>query len=112
MGTHSLIIVSNNSGHIYTIIYQQFDGYLNGVGIHLTNFLSGFKIGTFTFIISNNYFVNGLSDMGRNKIANGAGCLAAQIVAHFKTEPGGTYLESLGSRSLTELFKSEGFLFF
>ena len=37
---------------------------------------------------------NGLS-LGENSgLANGAGCLAAQLVAHFKTDAGGFYIEA------------------
>jgi hypothetical protein len=63
-------------------MYRQMDGYPTGHGQDLFDFLKDFSI------------VNGLSgDPG--KIANGAGCLAAQIVAHFKTAPGGIYLSDM-----------------
>lgn len=84
MGTRSLTIVRNGfedkAPRIVTI-YSQNDGYPEGVGKELCDFLSKIKI------------VNGMRGFEAN-IANGVGCLAAQLVAHLKTEPGGIYLES------------------
>jgi len=55
-------------------MYRQMDGYPDGHGIELKEFLDGYKL------------VNGISGDAAEykKIANGAGCLAAQLVAHFK----------------------------
>jgi hypothetical protein len=52
------------------------DGYPDGHGQELADFLDGFKI------------VNGISTEDRDfpKVANGMGCLAAQVIAHFKTD--------------------------
>ncbi|WP_196300473.1 hypothetical protein, partial [Streptococcus pneumoniae] len=64
-------------------MYRQFDGYPSGHGKELAEFLTGIKM------------VNGISrDDEKQRIANGAGCLAAQIVEHFKREngAGGIYL--------------------
>jgi hypothetical protein len=61
-------------------MYRQFDGYPTGHGADLAKFLTGMKM------------VNGLGAGNPKKIANGAGCLAAQLVAHFKDGPGGIYL--------------------
>lgn len=80
MGTRSLTVVQDEHKRRYLVMYRQFDGYPSGHGQELAEFLKGIIV------------VNGISgDMA--KIANGAGCLAAQIVAHFKTEPGGIYIE-------------------
>lgn len=35
--------------------------------------------------------------MGDKKVANGYGCLAAQLVKHLKTEPGGIYIYPVDS---------------
>jgi hypothetical protein len=68
-------------------MYRQFDGYPSGHGKELAEFLKPMEI------------VNGLRPgAAENKIANGAGCLAAQMVAHFKDEPGGIYLQSVTNR--------------
>lgn len=61
-------------------MYRQMDGYPSGHGKELAEFLTGRAI------------TNGI---GEHNTANGAGCLAAQIVAHFKgpsLDPGGIYL--------------------
>lgn len=79
MGTRSnTIIIDGNT--VIANMYRQFDGYPLGHGRELFKFLEPL------------YLVNGLGmeTMGQ---ANGLGCLAAQMVAHFKTEPGGIYLE-------------------
>lgn len=87
MGTHSLIImrVKNPNGTyiIYAVLYQQYDGSPEGVGVgsKLFNFLNNMKI------------VNGIrSSYADQKVANGAGDLFAQIVGLFKTQVGGVYL--------------------
>jgi len=68
-----------------------YDGYPTGHGAELKEFLGPFEV------------VNGLSgDYKARKVANGAGCLAAQLIAHFKTEPGGIYLEPAGARDMGE----------
>ena len=56
--------------------------------------------------------MNGLSG-DEGLVFNGMGCLAAAMVAHFKTEPGGIYLYPPGSRDCGEeyiykVFKNDG----
>ena len=83
MGTRSLTRVIENYGEReYRLInmYQQFDGYPDGVGLELAEFLEGFTV------------VNGIGSQTPKKAANGMGCLAAQIVKHFKDSIGGTYM--------------------
>ena len=94
MGTRSLTRVIDRQkdlslakGHLaknvrksYINMYRQFDGYIEGMGVDLAEFLLPFTI------------VNGISLNENRKIANGSGCLAAQLVSHFKEEPGGIYL--------------------
>ena len=83
-------------------IYQQYDGYIEGVGLEYANFLKDIKI------------VNGLGrerDLG--KVANGAHCLAAQLIAHLKTEAGYVYLYPLdtidvGEEYIYTLYPKEG----
>ena len=84
MGTRSLTKVIED-GQILVNMYRQFDGYPSGHGRELFNFLENMTM------------VNGISMEETRRIANGAGCLAAQIVAHFKKEPGGIYLHPPGS---------------
>ena len=78
MGTHCLTII-HDDGEPLLCLYRQHDGYLSGHGVELAKFLDGMKI------------VNGLG-LERKRVANGAGCLAAQMIAKFKTEPGQFYI--------------------
>lgn len=95
MGTRSLIImrVQNRDGtyRIWCVIYQQFDGYVDGVGTRLINFLSKVRM------------VNGIP-MGKDttNMANGAGCLFAQIITHFKAGVGGCYISIPDEEDLEE----------
>ena len=61
-------------------MYRQYDGYISGHGQDLAQFLEHFTI------------VNGIGLDDKRKIANGMGCLAAQLIAHFKDCPGNIYL--------------------
>ena len=90
MGTRSLTEVKSNR-HVLCTMYRQMDGYPTGHGAELLKRFGRTKL------------VNGL---GRDDsdIANGMGCLAAQIVAHFKNKPGGVYLEPSGCRNVGEEF--------
>jgi hypothetical protein len=78
MGTRSLTYVYDGQAAL-VCMYRQFDGYLAGHGTELADFLSGFEI------------VNGYGS-ARPKLANGMGCLAAQLIANFKVGTGGFYL--------------------
>ena len=83
MGTRSLTYVFSSNPEPTPIVcmYRQYDGYMAGHGLELAEFLSSMKV------------VNGLGG-DTTKVANGMGCLAAQMVDHFKQEPGQFYLES------------------
>lgn len=81
MGTRSLTTVYDYHGRPIIQMYRQYDGYFTGHGQDLADFLAEIKL------------VNGLS-MGGAAVANGPECLAAQVVAHFKSEPGGIYLHA------------------
>ena len=61
-------------------MYRQFDGYPSGMGSDLAEFINGGKL------------VNGISPSETERVFNGMGCLAAQMVAHFKDGAGGYYL--------------------
>ena len=82
MGTRSLTFVYEKYGQIQKPVvnmYRQFDGYPSGHGAELAEFLSS---GT---------MVNGLG-VDQKAVFNGMGCLAAQMVSHFKKTPGGFYI--------------------
>jgi len=76
-------------------MYRQYDGYPEGHGIELAEFLDEFSV------------VNGLGLDKEKKIANGMDCLAAQIVAEFKTGPGGIYLQHPDTTDVWEQFVYE-----
>jgi hypothetical protein len=62
-------------------VYQQFDGYISGVGHELANWLKKKKV------------INGISGQTmEGGFANGMGCLAAQFVAEHKTSIGSLYI--------------------
>jgi hypothetical protein len=82
MGTRALTFVYSGETAIINL-YRQYDGYPQGHGAELAEFLSGFKVG------------NGLTKSNPARYANGMGCLAAQLVSHFKgDEAGQFYLHS------------------
>lgn len=89
MGTRSLTYVyetfKNDKGQKQNepilCMYGQYDGYVAGHGAELAEFLATGKL------------VNGIG-LDAGKVFNGMGCLAAQLVAHFKTEAGGFYLRA------------------
>ena len=94
MGTRSLTIVYDNytdkEGKMIQRpvlnLYRQYDGYPSGHGAELAEFLGQFAAIT-----------NGIAVGETRKTANGMGCLAAQLVAHFKTSVGGVYIHSIES---------------
>ena len=75
-------------------MYRQYDGYPSGMGVELAEFLNGGEM------------VNGIG-WGQTNVFNGAGCLAAQLVAHFKNGPGGFYLRKPMSKNCGEEFVYE-----
>ena len=85
MGTRSLTFVYEKYGQIQKPVvnmYRQFDGYPEGHGAELAEFLNGGRL------------VNGLiaTKTVDEAVYNGMGCLAASMVAHFKQTPGGFYI--------------------
>ena len=87
MGTRSTITFIGKRGDKeipYVRVFQMFDGYLEGVGLELINWLDEMEI------------VNGISEY-TSGIANGFGCLIAQYIRDFKPELGGLYVDPLTS---------------
>ncbi len=78
MGTRSLTFVYDGDEAIINM-YRQYDGYPSGHGAELANFLGQFTI------------VNGIRVGESRKVANGMGCLAAQMVSHFKGDEAGQF---------------------
>ena len=78
MGTRCLTVFKDNNKAL-TVLYRQYDGYPDGHGTELANFLSGKEL------------VNGLGS-GVKTVFNGMGCLAASTIAFFKKYAGGFYI--------------------
>jgi len=78
MGTRSLTFVYDGDKPIINM-YRQYDGYPEGHGRELAEFLMSGEM------------VNGFSDDNAKQF-NGMGCLAAQMIAHFKKSVGGFYI--------------------
>lgn len=91
MGTRSLTHVHDEDDKCFFTFYKQHDGYPEGWGKELAEFLDGFRV------------VNGLSG-DEGKIANGMSCLAAQIIAEFKEEAGQFYIYKAGAKGCGEEF--------
>ena len=68
------------------LMYMQFDGYPSGHPVQVAEWLATGKV------------VNGLGMTENELVFNGAGCLAAQLVARIKDGPGGCYLQPLAHR--------------
>lgn len=83
MGTRSLTYVYDDATPIICM-YRQFDGYPSGHGVELSEFLNSFDE------ITNGYMLG-----ETRKIANGMGCLAAQMIANFKQSVGGFYIHAV-----------------
>ena len=84
MGTRCLTFVYDENRRSLVNVYRQFDGYPTGHGAELAEFLRGFAAVT-----------NGIDMNETRRTANGMGCLAAQLVSHFKQSVGGVYIHSV-----------------
>ena len=93
MGTRSLTVFNNEMDNSeIVVLYRQYDGYPTGHGRDLLSFLNNMEI------------VDGISNTEKRRIANGMGCLSAQVVAYLKEAPGDFYLHSAGTRDIGEEF--------
>lgn len=80
MGTRSETSIMNEEGFEICRIYRQMDGYPSGHGVELAK-------------LCNVMIINGIGmDQRAGQFANGAGCLAAQVVAGLKDGIGSIYL--------------------
>lgn len=82
MGTRSktsfIEKIGGKKRHLVSV-YQQYDGYIEGVGHEIANYILSKKI------------INGISGDTKDK-ANGFACLIAQFIRDFKTDVGGLYI--------------------
>ena len=62
-------------------IYNQYDGYPEGLGVTIASYLD------------NKTIVNGLGG-DRDTVFNGLGCLAASLIAELKEEAGNVYIDN------------------
>ena len=87
MGTRSLTYIKEKKDTMPTInIYKQYDGYPDGWGLQLAEFLNKYTI------------VNGYQLNDERVVANGVACLIAQLVANFKEDVGGLYVYPISSK--------------
>lgn len=84
MGTRSTTTIFDENNEPLLCFYRQMDGYYEGHGAELAEFLSEMRV------------VNGFGCGTPAKAANGMGCLAASLLAHFKTGIGGIYVVPIG----------------
>ena len=80
MGTRSITQVLSEEGKPIVTMYRQMDGYLSGHGKELRYGFGEYDI------------INGISGGDNENKANGMGCFAAQVIAHFKEGIGNIYL--------------------
>ena len=104
MGTRSIVRViatwndettNKLKKETYVCMYRQMDGYPSGMGSDLAEFLNGGKM------------VNGISLGESERVFNGIGCLAAQMVAHFKDGVGGIYLYPTNVKNVWQNYEYE-----
>jgi hypothetical protein len=77
-------------------MYRQYDGYPDGHGTELADFLKSGEV------------VNGIGSTNETeRLFNGAGCLAAQMIAHFKNGVGGFYIEPITAKDCGQEFEYE-----
>ncbi len=78
MGTRAMVIVKDENNNKIIEMYKQFDGYPEGLGVELQEYIASREM------------VNGLRS--KSNAWNGINCFAASLVEHFKNGPGGIYL--------------------
>jgi hypothetical protein len=91
MGTIALTVFEERGQEI-CVLYRQMDGYPTGHGAELLEIMKGMEV------------VDGIPVMAHRspRIANGMGCLAAQVIAALKTDVGSFYIEAPGTRGIGE----------
>lgn len=82
MGTASTITIMDSKMNKYVCIYQHYDGYIDGVGHQLAEWLDKHTL------------INGISGQTMEEgFCNGLGCMVAQFIHDMKTEIGNFYIE-------------------
>ena len=82
MSTRSTIRFRNDGDSPVCCVYKHFDGYIEGLGHSLAEWLKGMTL------------INGISNKEQegHDYANGIGCLAAKWIADNKTKTGDIYM--------------------
>lgn len=87
MGTRSITRIWNENNEPLVTMYRQFDGYIEGHGLDLAKLCSV-------------AILDGFGGQKYGEYANGAGCLAAQIVSEIKNKQlGNVYIVPHDARS-------------
>ncbi len=82
MGTRSITVVKDERGNKIIEMYRQMDGYPEGMGKDLQDFIDSGKI------------VHGIQAFETKRAFNGIDCFAAQLVTDMKDGIGGIYLSA------------------
>ena len=82
MGTRSITVVKDERGNKIIEMYRQMDGYPEGMGQDLQDFIDSGKM------------VNGINPSETQRVFNGINCFAAQLIAEMKDGAGGIYLHA------------------
>lgn len=91
MGTRSLTHIKDENDRTLVTVYRHYDGYPEGHGIEMAEFLVNITIG------------NGIPfGQDLSKFANGMGCLAAQFIAEFKDGAGNIYIQTPNAKDCWE----------
>lgn len=89
MGTRSTVKFYSefDQEKVLVSVYQQHDGYIDGVGHELAEWLISKKM------------INGIQHQTMEEgYANGMGCLASQFIANFKTRIGSLYIGTIDGK--------------
>ena len=90
MGTRSLTVFNDGKEEI-AVMYRQYDGYPEGHGLDLADFLMGKTL------------INGIGgNYDATNAFNGMGCLTASVIAYFKDDIGNIYVRRAGTRDCGE----------
>jgi len=92
MSTRSLTIFKEETGQEICVMYRQMDGYPEGHGKDLKDFLK------------DTILVNGIRMSETRKSFNGMGCLTASVIAHFKKGIGNFYIYPAKTRDVGEVY--------
>ncbi|MDQ3816125.1 MAG: hypothetical protein M3362_00355, partial [Acidobacteriota bacterium] len=90
MGTRAITVILNDYGEEICVLYRDSDGNPTEYGAALKE------------ILSRTVLTEGIEPGLTGRYANGMGCLAAQLIAHFKNGIGDFYVYPAGARGVGE----------